>query len=47
MGHHEPVDVDPKSLESAQSMWGNFKLLTKYSIFAVVGVLALMALLLL
>ena len=47
MGHHEPVEVDPKSLESARAMWGNFTVLTKYSLLGVVGVLALMALLLL
>lgn len=47
MGHHEPVDADPKALESAHGMWVNFTILTKYSVLAVVGILGLMALFLL
>lgn len=43
MGHHEPVDVDPKALENAHGMWVNFTVLTKYSVIAVVVLLLGMA----
>ena len=43
MGHHEPVETDPKALESAHSMWVNFTVLTKYSVIAVVVILLGMA----
>lgn len=47
MGHHEPVDVDPKALESAHGMWVNFTHLVTYSVLACVAILLLMALFLL
>ena len=37
------VDVDPKVLEDSNKLWVSFMQLTKYSIIAVIVILALMA----
>lgn len=40
----DPNDIDPKELERAQTLWGNFAEATKYMVFAAAAILSLLAL---
>lgn len=44
MASNKKVDVDPKALENAETMWGNFMVATKYSIIATALLLIALAL---
>ncbi len=44
MGNHQTVEPDPQELERANNMWESFTKVGKYSIYATVIVLVLMAL---
>ncbi len=39
MAKHTPVDVDPKQIDNAQQIWGNFMSATKFGIAATVIIL--------
>lgn len=41
--HHHPVDVDPQSLQRAQTNWHGFVQLIKYSTIAIIALLIGMA----
>ena len=43
MAHHEPVQIDPRELQRAQAMWGNFTNLLKWSCISLAILLAFMA----
>ena len=34
--HHEPVDVDPQTLENSRNLWNGFTTMTKYGVIAVI-----------
>lgn len=42
--HHDPVDVDPKDLERAQTMWANFVQGGTYATVATIIILVGLAL---
>lgn len=44
MTHHTPPDLDPKQIEEAKTLWRNFTIGGKYSIYATAIILILLAL---
>jgi len=44
MAHQSaPANADPKEVERAYDMWGNFKALVKWSLIAIIALLIVMA----
>ncbi len=44
---HTPVEVDPKIVQDAEALWGNFMKLSQYTVIGVVVILLGMAIFLL
>ncbi len=44
MANHTPPEIDPEQLESAETLWRNFTIGGKYSIYATVAILIALAL---
>ena len=40
----DPSDIDPKEMERAQAMWGNFTEASKWSVIGIIILLALLGL---
>jgi hypothetical protein len=42
MSHHDNTHADPKEVENAQSMWGGFTTLVKWTVIGIAILLILM-----
>jgi hypothetical protein len=40
--NHTPVEIDPAAIQHAQNIWSNSVVMTKYTLFVLIAILALM-----